>query len=129
MAAVKVFTGGCLCGNIRFEAQGAPHKAHTCSCRMCQRHTGGLTLVWVEYAKDKIAWTGRGGVPATYKSSAISSRAFCPVCGSTLGAIDVKPVVALVTGSFDKPHLLELKPHRHFNKGGRPRWWHLSIGF
>ena len=125
--AEKVLTGGCLCGHIRFETKGKPGKVHTCSCRMCRRHSGGLTVVWAEFAKDDVTWTGPGGKPATFRSSDISSRAFCPKCGSTLGAIDVKPVVALVSGAFDKPHLAALKPHRHFNTAGRPRWWHVTV--
>lgn len=123
--AGKILTGGCLCGHVRFEAKGTPQKPHTCSCRMCQRHSGGLTLTWVEYASQDVSWTG--AKPGTWRSSEYSSRAFCPKCGSTLGAIDDKPVVALATGSFDKPHLLALKPAYHSFKGVRPRWWHLEI--
>lgn len=123
----KFLTGGCLCGSIRFEAQGVPGKPHTCSCSMCQRHSGGLTLAWVEFAKDDVSWTGRGGAPSTWRSSKASSRAFCPQCGSTLGAIDDEPVVALATGAFDKPHLLPLKPRYHSFKGKRPKWWHVEV--
>ena len=127
MAARQPLTGGCLCGHIRFEAEGKPDKPHTCSCRMCQRHSGSLTLTWVEFPKDKVTWTGPGGTPATYRSSKISSRAFCPKCGSTLGAIDDGPIVALATGAFDKPQLASLKPVYHSYKGGRPRWWHVDV--
>jgi hypothetical protein len=127
MATQKAFTGGCLCQNIRFEAKGLPGKPHTCSCRMCQRHSGGLTLTWVEFPKDHVTWTGPGGAPSAYRSSDYSSRAFCPKCGSTLGAIDDAPIVALTTGAFDKPHLLPLKPSYHSFKGERPKWWHLEI--
>ena len=128
MAARGPLTGGCLCGHIRFEAEGEPGKPHTCSCRMCQRHTGSLTVSWVEFPKDKVTWTGPGGAPATFRSSAMSSRAFCPTCGSSLGAIDDAPVVALVTGVFDKPGLVALKPVAHSFKGQRPRWWHVDAG-
>ncbi len=121
----KVLPGGCLCGHIRFEARGAPAKPHTCSCRMCQRHSGGLTLTWVEFAKEDVKWMGHK--PSKWRSSDYSSRTFCPKCGSTLGAIDDKPVVALATGVFDKPHLLPLKPAYHSFKGGRPKWWHVEI--
>ena len=127
MAAQGPLTGGCLCGHIRFEAEGEPGKPHTCSCRMCQRHTGSLTVSWVEFPKDKVTWTGPGGAPATFRSSAMSSRAFCPKCGSSLGAIDDAPVVALVTGVFDKPALVALKPVAHSFKGQRPRWWHVDV--
>ncbi len=124
----KTYLGGCLCGHIRFEASGSAEKPHTCSCKMCQRHSGALTTTWVEFPKASVKWVGPGGAPATYGSSDYSSRAFCKKCGSTLGALDDNPVVALVLGVFDKPNAKELKPTYHSYKGGRPKWWHVDIG-
>jgi hypothetical protein len=124
--SAKTYKGGCLCGYIRFEAKGVPGKPHTCSCKMCQRHTGSLTASWVEFAKDEIRWTGPGGQPSTFRSSDYSSRAFCPQCGSSLGAIDDAPVVALLIGTFDKNAGLELMPTYHSYRGGRPKWWHVE---
>lgn len=94
---------------------------------MCQRHTGALTAAWVEFASDKVAWTGPGGAPSVYRSSDYSSRAFCAACGSSLGAIDDAPVVALLVGAFDKPGSLEFKPVAHSFRGGRPKWWHVEV--
>lgn len=94
---------------------------------MCRKHSGALTLVWVEAASDNVRWTGPGGAPALWRSSPRSSRAFCPRCGSTLGAFDDEPVIALVTGVFDKPHLKALKPQGHSFKGSKPRWWHVQV--
>lgn len=48
----KLFEGGCLCGWIRFQARGPAQKPHTCSCKMCQRHTGAPTTAWVEFPAD-----------------------------------------------------------------------------
>jgi hypothetical protein len=128
MARAKIFEGGCLCGRIRFRAEGPAGFPHTCSCGQCRRHSGALTVAWVEFPKDRVTWTGPGGPPATWRSSDRSSRAFCPDCGSTLGAIDDAPVVALVVGAFDKPHLKELVPASHSYRSGRPKWWHVEIG-
>lgn len=125
VAKAKVFGGGCLCGAVRFEATGLAGKPHTCSCRMCQRHTGSLTASWVEFPSDRVTWTGPGGAPSVYRSSDYSSRAFCPACGSSFGAIDA-PVVALLLGVFDKPGAIELMPKSHSFKGGRPKWWHVE---
>lgn len=122
----KSYSGGCLCGNIRFEARGPALKPHTCSCKMCQRHTGALTAVWVEFSRDAVTWTGPGGAPATWRSSDVSSRAFCPQCGSSLGAIDDAPVVALLVGTFDSSNRMELMPQYHSYRGGRPKWWHVE---
>jgi hypothetical protein len=115
--------GGCLCGNIRFRVTGRPERPHSCSCRMCQHHTGSLTAVWVEVPRDRVEWCGPGGAPAVWRSSARSSRAFCPVCGSSIGAIDDAPVVALLTGVFDRPGLQALRPVTHSHRAGRPGWW------
>jgi hypothetical protein len=121
----RLLEGGCLCGAIRFRAQGVPGKPHTCSCETCRRHSGALTVVWVEYPADAVAWVGPGGRPSAWRSSPWSSRAFCPACGTTLGALDDAPTVALVTGAFDKPHLRELAPTDHSYRSRRPRWWHV----
>lgn len=121
------FAGGCLCGAVRFTATGTPGRPHSCSCRMCQRHTGTLTAAWVEFPRDAVAWTGPAGAPATWRSSKGSSRAFCAACGSSLGAIDDAPVVALLVGAFDTPGRAALRPLAHSFRGGRPRWWHVVV--
>ncbi|WP_444979315.1 GFA family protein [Ancylobacter defluvii] len=40
------YQGGCLCGDIRFAAVGPARNPHSCSCSVCQRHTGALTALW-----------------------------------------------------------------------------------
>ncbi len=116
-------TGGCLCGHIRFRAKGVPQHPHSCSCHMCQRHSGAPALVWVSYPKEAVIWDGKGGAPALWRSSPTSQRAFCALCGSTLGAVDDAPSVGLVTGAFDRPNLQSLAPKSHSYRGSRPKWW------
>ena len=128
MAKSMVHEGGCLCGHIRFRAEGPAVWPHTCSCKTCQRHSGALTVSWVEFARDSVIWTGPGGEPALWRSSERSSRAFCAMCGSTLGAVDDAPVVALVLGSFDAAGRRDLIPGAHSYVSRRPRWWHVVIG-
>ncbi|PSB37593.1 GFA family protein [Aphanothece minutissima] len=122
----RIFEGGCLCGAIRFRATGVPERPHTCSCAICRRHSGALTLTWVEFPAASVEWIGPGGRPATWRSSGFSSRAFCSTCGTTIGAIDDEPIVALATGAFDKPHLKDLAPTAHSYLSRRPRWWHAA---
>ncbi|MBM7068164.1 GFA family protein [Actibacterium sp. 188UL27-1] len=124
---MKSFEGGCLCGHIRFSVAGPLPVAHTCSCLICQRHTGSLTAIWLEVPADAVTWAGPGGSPSVFRSSEMSCRAFCPICGSSIGAIDDAPVIALLTGTFDKPHLKALKPAKHSYKGARPKWWRPEI--
>jgi hypothetical protein len=123
MAKPKIYEGGCLCGNIRFIATGPALKPHTCSCKQCQRHSGALTQMWVEFSRDQVQWTGPGEAPSKWRSSEWSSRAFCSVCGSTIGAVDDRPTVALALGTFDSPNRQELAPQSHSYVSKRPKWW------
>lgn len=124
----KTYTGGCLCGHIRFTLRAEPFYPHLCSCKMCQRHSGALTLAWVVADKDKVAWDGPGGAPATWRASEASSRAFCPTCGSTLGCIDDAPTVGLVLGTFDANDDAGLRPGEHTFSEALPDWWHAEAG-
>ncbi|MDH0300792.1 MULTISPECIES: GFA family protein [unclassified Pseudomonas] len=123
---MNTYQGGCLCGRIRFVATGEPRFPHTCSCSQCQRHSGSLTLCWVEFDKAAVSWVGEGGMPSLYRSSEDSCRAFCPSCGSSLGAIDNAPTVGLLLGCFDSLDALALRPSSHSFADGRPSWWQME---
>ncbi|MCE6976617.1 GFA family protein [Pseudomonas frederiksbergensis] len=120
------YSGGCVCGWVRYEALGPAEKPHTCSCKTCQQHTGSLTAVWVEFARDRVKWIGAGGAPSAFRSSDYSSRAFCPKCGSSIGAIDDEPTIALLVGGFDDNDLEALLPLYHSYEDRKPRWWYVS---
>ena len=88
----------------------------------CQRHSGAPGLAWVEFERDAVTWTGEGGAPSTFRSSDYSSPAFCPTCGSTLGALDDAPMVALVFGRFDDRDDEALRPLAHSFEDVCPVW-------
>lgn len=115
-------SGGCLCGFIRFVAVN-PSSRHTCSCDICQKHSGCQTAVWLEFRSADVAWTGEGGRPSVYRSSAASSRAFCGQCGASIGAIDDAPVIALLSGVFDNNHHAFFSPETHSFEDMKPEWW------
>ncbi|MEM8497575.1 MAG: GFA family protein [Pseudomonadota bacterium] len=127
MVKASIYEGGCLCGKIRFVAKGPTLKPHTCSCRQCQQHSGALTIAWVEFPRDQVDWTGPGGEPSTWRSSEYSSRSFCAQCGSTIGAIDDEPIIAIAIGVFDAPDRQALKPLSHSYESKTPKWWDIMI--
>lgn len=115
-------SGGCLCGFIRFNAIN-PVSAHSCSCDICQKHSGCQTAVWLEFHSTDVEWTGEGGSPSLYRSSKTSSRAFCARCGSSMGAIDDAPVTALLSGVFDHNECAIFSPQSHSFQDMKPDWW------
>ena len=73
-------SGGCLCGDVRFEFDGEPRIQAVCHCHMCQRASGSafMPLLFI----DKDALTLVQGEPRAFQSSATLIRHFCPNCGS-----------------------------------------------
>lgn len=74
--------GGCLCGAVRFRANGAPRWIGWCHCQSCRRHSGAPASVFVAFARTDVEAT-RGSI-AKFQSSAGTRRGFCAACGSTL---------------------------------------------
>ena len=79
---VSTITGGCLCGEVRYEGRGEELGSAYCHCRMCQRFTGSPATVGTGIRKEHFRITQ--GEPKIYVSSKIAERAFCPTCGSSL---------------------------------------------
>lgn len=119
--------GGCLCGAIRFEAQGAPISANYCHCQMCRKAGGAPVVAWAMYRPDKVRVTG---VLKFYRSSEKAERGFCPQCGSAMmwrriGRAGGKPVEALdlTAGCFDDPR--GLQPASHIFMESAIPWLHI----
>ncbi|MBV4457957.1 GFA family protein [Pseudomonas sp. COR58] len=70
------FTGGCLCGEIRFEATGRPYRVGICHCLDCRKFHGALFHASAIFPEDAVTVTGR---PSGY-----GGRFFCPRCGSSV---------------------------------------------
>jgi hypothetical protein len=75
-------TGGCLCGEIRYRAAGAPLWSAHCHCESCRRATGAPLATYAGFPAEKFAWTA--GEPVNFASSAGVLRTFCGRCGTSL---------------------------------------------
>ena len=95
--------GGCLCGAIRFTAEGAPKWTSYCHCQSCRRHTGAPVSAYAGFEKDKVRFIT--DAPAYYVSSPGVRRGFCPRCGSTLSYEGERwpNELHLHLGAFDDP--------------------------
>lgn len=111
-------TGGCLCGQVRFEAAGRPLDTGYCHCRMCQRSSGAPAQPWASFVAAALRWSGVE--PTAYASSPGARRLFCGACGSQLG-FDDSSEVSLNTGCFDRPE--RFPPKRHIWCESRLPWF------
>ena len=77
-----LITGGCLCGDVRYEISKPAIDIGYCHCKMCQRFSGAPVIFGATYPIEAVQFTQ--GEPTYYKSSPIAERGFCKRCGSSL---------------------------------------------
>jgi hypothetical protein len=99
------FTGGCLCGAIRYECSAEPIFMGNCHCRDCQRDTGSAYAAEILVPRNALTITGDVKYyDTTGDSGGIVSRGFCPICGSRLFAkLPFTELMAITAGSLDDP--------------------------
>jgi hypothetical protein len=105
---MATFTGGCLCGRVRYECSAAPFFMGNCHCRDCQKSSGGAYEPDIGLPAAALKTTGAIKYYDTKADSGnILSRGFCPECGSSLlGKTSAMPDLAMITaGSLDDPSL------------------------
>ncbi|MDP6174707.1 MAG: GFA family protein [Rhodospirillales bacterium] len=80
------FTGGCLCGAIRYEVTAEPVRTFCCHCDNCRKATGSSFATNVFVKADDLKITQ--GTPTLFQHQADSgnmmNKEFCANCGSQL---------------------------------------------
>jgi hypothetical protein len=115
-------SGGCLCGNIRFELTGDSIVSRICWCRDCQRISSNGTVNAI-FPSSAIEITGN---PSEYTSVADSGnhvrRRFCQKCGSHLFAENTgRPGLTVVrVGTLDNPS--SISPTANIWTSSAPAW-------
>jgi hypothetical protein len=118
------YEGGCLCGAIRYVAEGKPINERICHCRICQKVLGAAFNARLLFHDTDVQMTGS---VARFHSSPALERGFCPVCGTTIfSARKSAGIIGLTVGSLDDPG--QFKPDMHFWTSSRQPWLRLNDG-
>ena len=91
------YTGGCLCGKVRFVASGQPYRVGLCHCLDCRKHHGALFYASAIFPQDAVSVEG--------ETRDYAGRFFCPNCGSSVFA-RYEDEVEVNLGSLDAPDQL-----------------------
>jgi hypothetical protein len=116
-------SGGCLCGAVRYEAEGPPESAGFCYCADCRKASGSGFIPFMNFASDALTFTGE-----TLQFRSLSYRgteavrSSCPSCGGLVfgGEIGKDDSHTIYAGSLDDPS--HFRPQLAIFLRDRPEW-------
>jgi hypothetical protein len=119
-----MLTGGCYCGNVRYEAHGVPFNPNICHCADCRRVSGAPFVAWFSVEPSQLQFVN--GEPRYFASSEKVQRSFCPDCGTplTYWNKDSPDELDVSTCSLDTPE--SVPPLSHIWTTGKLPWIHIN---
>ena len=115
------WTGGCLCGAVRYRLASEPFDAGWCHCRTCQLNSGAPAMAFASVAFDD--WKIVRGEARRVRSSDFGHRLFCGSCGTPLAMrVDHQPeTVDFSIATLDDPG--RIAPEFHIFWGSKVPWF------
>ena len=107
---VREWTGGCLCGGVRYRITAEPSAGCACHCTECRRQTGYM-LASFDVPREAVSFHADGSL-RWFESSPGTRRGFCGTCGSVLFWERIEgPNRSVTLGSLDGPTGLRIERH------------------
>ena len=99
------FTGGCVCGAIRYECTSRPIAMLNCHCRDCQQVSGGpfTPVVYVPAKAFRITKGSLRYYDTPSAAGGYNKRGFCPECGSRITGAESDRGIGITASSLDDP--------------------------
>jgi len=120
---MKRFSGGCLCGALRYEVAGEPLYAGHCYCVDCRKASGSGFIPFLGVARSDVRFSGQ---ILEYRSKARDGRDAvrnsCVVCAGLVfgGEVSKSDRFTIYAGSLDDPLLFQ--PTIAIFTRDRPTW-------
>lgn len=125
----QAFTGGCLCGAVRYSCSSEPMMAGHCHCEDCRRSSGTGHCSHLIVPEAGVQMTGdTRGYERPSDTGHIITRCFCPTCGAAVFSRNssMPETIALRASSLDD--LEVFKPQMHVYAARAASWDRPSEG-
>jgi hypothetical protein len=110
-------TGSCLCGAVRYEADGPLRQVIVCHCTQCRKQTGSMMHA-TAVSDTGFRLTEQRGLK-WYRASGSAARGFCGECGSVLfWKADGSNRISFTAGSIDGETGLAIDGHIYCDDAG-----------
>ena len=116
------WSGGCLCGKVRFRLLSEPFDTGWCHCRTCQLNGGSPAMVFATVPFGDYQFEAGEEAVRTVASSRFGYRAFCGECGTPLYTrVDHQPdTIDFGATTLDEPG--RVRPGFHIFWSSRLPW-------
>ena len=117
------YSGGCLCGSLRYEAEGEPLSMGYCYCADCRKASGSGFIPFMGFASSAVRFSGE---TLTFTSKAANGgdavRNSCRICGSLVfgGRVVKDDSFTIYAGTLDDPS--RFYPRTAIFTRNRPPW-------
>jgi hypothetical protein len=126
--SVRPYTGHCLCGQVRYVAEGEPIHTGLCHCVECQRATSSAFAAYMCFSTAHVTMSGETKVFATTSGRGTQTRRnFCPTCSTIVygGELTGKDI-NIYAGTLDEPD--RFMPGAMVYTRSRRLWSHIAPG-
>ncbi len=125
--AVRIFTGGCLCGGVRYRIEGVCRDIINCHCENCRR-THGHIAAYTSVDRAALELLEAQTLRWYHDHSPDTYRGFCSRCGASLfwDARDGRGKMAVAAGSLDDSG--DLKTIGHVFVGEAAKYYAIDDG-
>ncbi len=120
------YTGGCLCGAVRFEIRGPISDIVMCHCSQCRKVQGSAFATNGKVAADDFVLLRGEDNLSAYAPSEDQQKYFCRTCGSPiLSRRKSRPAeVRVRLGTIDSD--IAERPEAHIFVGSKANWDRIS---
>ena len=117
-----MYTGGCLCGGVRFELHGGIDNIVCCHCSRCRKAQGSAFATNGVVQASAFRFVSGEALLSGYESSAGQTKYFCRQCGS--------PIFSRNSNNPDQLRIrlgliesaIEERPSAHIFVGSKANW-------
>ena len=122
------WSGGCLCGTVRYRLECKPFDAGWCHCRTCQLNSGSPAMVFATVPLADYRFTEGETAVRRIASSSFGHRAFCGECGTPLYThVEHQPdTLDFSVATLDTPQ--KVRPGFHIFWSSRIPWIQIDDG-
>jgi hypothetical protein len=117
-------SGGCFCGQVRYEVDAPLINAQSCHCSRCRKAFSGAGSAYAEVVSGSFKWTNGEEQLRRYEAASGWGLCFCQTCGTTLCGVREGTVHGVTLGSVDGDPGVQIGMHLFV--GSRAPWDHIG---